>query len=93
MRQRLHFRDCSSEITANGWIHEEHVCYNYEDQRVLLVELLSNEREPGILSGHSLRRATLRNVWYRFSGRDFPRNRCTVQHKCLTPIRTGNVTP
>ena len=47
MRLRIHFRNYRSEINAGGWIHEEHVFRNYDDQGALFSELCSPSASRG----------------------------------------------
>jgi len=47
MQLRIHFRNYRSEINAGGWIHEEHVFRNYDDQRALFIELCPPSASQG----------------------------------------------
>jgi hypothetical protein len=47
MRLRVHFRNYRSEINAAGWIYEEHVFRNYDDQRALFSDLCSPNASQG----------------------------------------------
>jgi hypothetical protein len=47
MRLRIHFRNYRCEVSVGGWIYEEHVFRNYDDQRASFIELCPPSASEG----------------------------------------------